>query len=85
MTPHLTEAIPPNVRKIAYAIYGLIGVGLGATQVGFSAAELSQPVWLVVAMAVFGFIGGAFGVTAASNTPSKVVPDGTGEHRAPTL
>jgi hypothetical protein len=70
MANPLHETIPANVRKIAYAVYALTGVALGATQVGYSAAEMGQPVWLVVAMAVFGFVGGAFGLTAASNTPS---------------
>ena len=78
MTNPLHETIPPNVRRIAYAAYALLGVALGATQVGFSAAEAGQPVWLIVAMAVYGFIGGAFGITAASNTPApeRHSPDG---------
>jgi len=71
----LTDIIPAAWRKIAYAVYALIGLALGAIQVGFSAAEAAQPVWLTVALAVFAFVGAGLGLTAASNTPST-----TGKH-----
>jgi len=61
-------ALPPRVRAIAYQVYAALGLLIGATQVGFSAAELGQPVWLTVALAVFAFLGVALGMTAASNT-----------------
>lgn len=65
------EGINPTIRKTAYYLYGLIGLTIGAIQVGYSAAELGQPTWLTVALAVFGFIGAAFGITAGQNTPKK--------------
>lgn len=63
-----TELLPPNVRKPAYSIYALLGVVIGATQVGYSAAEAGQPTWLTVTLAVYAFVGGALGLTAAKNT-----------------
>lgn len=66
------EGINPTIRKTAYYLYGLIGLTIGAIQVGYSAAELGQPTWLTVALAVFGFIGAAFGITAGQNTPKKI-------------
>lgn len=65
----LTDVLPATYRKIAYLIYGLVGVGIGATQVGFVAANADQPTWLTVALAVFAYIGIALGFTAAANTP----------------
>ena len=70
---HIFEGINPTTRKTAYYIYGLIGVAIGAIQVGYSAAELGQPTWLTVALAVFSFIGAAFGITAGQNTPKQLI------------
>lgn len=64
------ELIPAQYRKTAYAIFALIGVILGGTQVGFDAAEAAQPIWLTVALAVYAFVGGALGLTAAQHTPT---------------
>jgi len=64
----LKDIITPKIRKPLYAIYAVIGLILGGTQVGFSAAELGQPVWLTVALAVFAFVGTALGFTASANT-----------------
>lgn len=74
----LKDIITPKVRKPVYAVYAIIGLILGATQVGFSAAEAGQPVWLTVALAVFAFVGTALGFTAASNTPDTDYLDGPG-------
>lgn len=67
----MTVFIPPRLRGVIYTIYALVGLGLGATQVGYSAAGAGQPVWLTVAMAVFAFIGTGIGYAAATNTPTK--------------
>lgn len=69
MTNVLTDILPDKWRKTLYAIYALIGVGLGAIQVGIASAGSEQPVWLTVSFAVYAFVGGAFGLTAASNVP----------------
>ena len=67
----LTDIIPAAHRRIAYAVYAVIGVILGAVQVGYGAAEAGQPTWLTVALAVFAFVGGAVGLTAVQNTPTR--------------
>lgn len=66
----LTDILPPAQRRIAYVVFALLGVAVGAIQVGYGAAETSQPTWLTVALAVYAFLGGALGMTAASNTPT---------------
>ena len=63
----LRDIVTGRTRKVTYTAYALIGLILGAVQVGFSAAELGQPVWLTVALAVFAFVGTALGFTAAGN------------------
>ena len=63
-------ALPPKVRAVIYYFYVVVGLGLGSTQVGYSAAQLEQPVWLTVAFAVFGFLATGLGLVAASNTPT---------------
>lgn len=78
----LTDIVSGKLRKQLYAGYALLGLGLGATQVGFLAAEAGQPVWLTVSLAVFGFLGTGLGFTASSNVNPDVVPDGDGRYRA---
>lgn len=67
----LTDIFPPEIRSKIYWVFALLGLILGATQVGFSAAELEQPSWLTVLLAVYGFVGGAIGFTAQANTPTR--------------
>jgi len=62
-------ALPPKARGILYQTYAIVGLLLGGTQVGFSAADLGQPMWLTIALSVFAFLGTGLGLTAASNTP----------------
>lgn len=68
MSNPLVDIVPAAVRKIAYAVYATVGLILGCIQVGISAAGGGQPVWFNVSLAVFAFLGGALGFTAASNT-----------------
>ena len=65
------EIIPAEWRKPLYRIYAALGLALGATQVGFSAANAGQPVWLTVSLAVFAFLGVGLGFVAQRNTPSQ--------------
>lgn len=62
----------PSARRIAYVLSFLVGLGLGATQVGYAAAEASQPSWLTVTLAVYAFLAAGLGVTAAQNTPRSL-------------
>jgi hypothetical protein len=57
----------PKVRKVAYIVSTILGIALGAVQVGFAAASAGQPVWLTVAFAVYAFVAAAMGVTASTN------------------
>jgi hypothetical protein len=59
----LTDIIPAAWRKPIYAVYAVVGVVLGAWQI----AQSPAPGWLITALTVYGFVGGALGVTAASN------------------
>ena len=62
-----TELIPQSLRKQVYVYYALTGIVLGAIQVGFGAAQAGQPLALTVALAVYAFLGGAFGFVARVN------------------
>lgn len=59
----------PRTRNIAYKVTAWLGLALGATQVGFLSAQATQPLWLTVALGVYGFVAMGIGFTAASNTP----------------
>lgn len=76
----LTELLPAHVRKIIYIAYALIGVILGAVQVWFATYGATGPEWVEPALAVYAFVGGAFGFVASSFTPSRKAP----AHRADT-
>lgn len=67
----MSDIIPAKSRKRVYSIFALVGIAFGATQVGYSAAGAGQPTWLTVGLAVFGFVSGAVGYVAASNTPPR--------------
>lgn len=67
----LKDILSPEKRKIVYAIFALIGLGLGATVTGFAAAGAVLPVAVKVALAVYAYLGGALGATAASNVPPQ--------------
>lgn len=64
----------PGARKVVYTVFWILGLAIGATQVGYAAADLGQPVWLTVALAVFAFVAAGIGFTAAANTDTGVAP-----------
>lgn len=68
----LASLLPANVRSALYLAYAVLGLGLGSTQVGYSAADAGQPTWLIVALAVYAFVGTGLGFVASANTPAKV-------------
>lgn len=70
----LTGVLSDKARKTMYVVYGLIGLALGAVQVGFSSANVGQPSWLTISFAVFGFLASGFGLTAASNVFGSDTP-----------
>lgn len=90
MNNPLTQVLPASARKYLYAFYAALGIAFGAVQVGFASAGAEQPTWLGVAFAVFGYLGTALGLVAASNTVDpesdialEVAEDDQGEHEAP--
>lgn len=64
----LTDIVPAQYRRYAYAVLTIAGIVLGAIQ----AAQLGQPEphWLAIAFVVLGFVSGAVHATAASNMPT---------------
>lgn len=64
----LTDILPAPTRQKVYLGYALTGAGIGATQVGFTAAQADTPTALTVALAIYAYIGIVFGFTAAANT-----------------
>lgn len=67
----LLQAIPEKYRNIFYMVFGVLGVVLGATAVGFATAGVAIPVWFKVATAVYAFLGGPTALTARANLPSQ--------------
>ena len=62
-------AVIPSARgrKVAYAIYAGVALVVGNTAVGLAAANIDQPVWLVVASAVVANMAAPFSALAIAN------------------
>lgn len=70
LTPesHLGAIIPTATgRKIAYAVYAGVALVTGNVAVGLAAANIEQPVWLVIASAVVANLAAPFAALAISN------------------
>lgn len=63
--------IPAVVRRTIYVLLAIAGLVLGATQVGYSSIEASQPEWLTVALSVYAYLAGGSGILATLNTPRQ--------------
>lgn len=61
----------PKNRKIAYAVYMLIALLVGNAGIGFAAAGVDWPIWLVVAVAVTNNLAVPFAALAIANAKSK--------------
>jgi hypothetical protein len=68
------DYIPAKFRRPIYGVFAFIGLGLGATQVGFAAAQIGQPQWMTIALAVYPFVAAGVGFTAQANTPTADEP-----------
>lgn len=66
----LYDLIPAKSRRTTYAIFALVGLIMGAVQVGFFAVDPDLPTWLNVTIIVYNFLALPFGALAASNVPS---------------
>lgn len=65
---HLGAIIPTvRGRKIAYATYATVALIVGNTAVGLAAANIEQPVWLVISCAVVANLAAPFAALAISN------------------
>lgn len=63
---HLNNIIPDeNKRKPIYQIFAGLGLLIGIAQVSFAAANIENPLWLNIVLAVYAFLGGA-GFTLAN-------------------
>lgn len=65
-----------RTRQRVYALYALGSVLLGAVQVGYSAGQIEQPLWLTISMAVWVFLGGSQGLLALLNTTAPEIGEG---------
>lgn len=61
----------PKNRRIAYASYMLVALLVGNAGIGFAAAGIGWPVWLVVAVAITNNLAVPFAALAISNSPKK--------------
>jgi hypothetical protein len=52
----------PGARRPACVLSFVVGLTLGATQVGYAAAAAAQPAWLTVALAVYAFLAATLGI-----------------------
>ena len=71
---NISTYIPAAWRKPIYGAFAVAGVVIGAIQVGFAAAEVGNPLWLNITLAVFPFLAGAVGFTASANTNNEPGP-----------
>ena len=60
----------PKGRKIAYAIYAAVALVVGNSAVGLAAANIDQPVWLVISSAVVANLAAPFSALAIANAKS---------------
>ena len=65
---NISTYIPAAWRKPIYGAFAVLGVVIGAIQVGIAAIGAENPEWLLVVLAVFPFVAGAIGFTASANT-----------------
>ncbi|GAA3947744.1 hypothetical protein [Microbacterium soli] len=63
-----------RARRTIYAVYVLGIIIIGAVQVGFAAAQVGQPDWLTVALAVAAYLGVPVGGLAAANAVTVSAP-----------
>lgn len=73
----LAEVLPAQVRRGLYVTFAIVGIVLGAIQVGYAAVpDINTPTWLIVALAVYASLGTPFGALALANVPSVTIVPG---------
>lgn len=73
------NAIPTRVRTYVYLTLALIGLALGALNVGLLAAAVAIPAWLTGSLAALPFLMTGLGFTAATHVPAA--PDAMRERQ----
>ena len=73
---NISSYIPAAWRKPIYGAFAVLGVVIGAIQVGIAAIGAANPEWLLVVLAVFPFLAGAVGFTASANTDTSIPGEG---------
>lgn len=74
----LTDVLSSKARRKLYKVYVITGVVIGSTQVGvstaagFDAGIDATPKWLMVALAIYGYLSIPVGALAVSNTNASV-------------
>jgi hypothetical protein len=68
----LNTVLPVRARRVVYCIYGILGVAVSATQVGYAAVpDGVQPIWLTVTVAVVAFLAAPVTALAVTNTRNQ--------------
>lgn len=71
----LKDLISAQWRKRVYVTFAVVGILIGATQVGFASAGLALPVAVIVAKGIYAYLGVAVGAVAASNVAPRKPED----------
>lgn len=71
----------PTARRIAYQVFWVVSLVVGATQVGFASAGADTPTWLTVTLSVLPFVGAAIGYTAQANVKPTTMAETSPEDR----
>ena len=71
--------IPAKARQYIYLSYSGVGIVMGAILAGYGSLQMVTPDWLVVAQAVYGYVGTATNIVAASNVTPEAEPEGDGD------
>lgn len=73
----MKDIIPAKYRKPLYAVYAVLGAILTSIQIWIaSTGGTDQPEWLLGALAVYTFLGTAFGLVASNNVNEEDVATG---------
>ena len=71
-TPDIGSVISSETaRRIIYSVYVVVAFVIACIQVGYSAAQVANPIWLTVALAVVAYAALPIGGLAVANTSSQ--------------
>lgn len=70
----ISTLMNPKSRKAAYFVYGIIGLGLGATQTVLAVYGQEDLKSFIAATGVYAYLGTAFGFVAGNNVETEPLP-----------